>query len=169
VQVTILVAMDKNNAIGKNNTLPWRISEDLKRFKQRTSNGVIIMGRNTWDSLPFKPLPNRVNVVLSSQGRVKGTDYTASSLEDAIDFARTFDKEEIFIIGGSRVYKEALDKDFVDTIISTQLISYEVQQADAFFPIIDETKFLHKKATSLCYEKDYGEVLEIQYSKNRIL
>ena len=59
-------AQDTNNAIGRNGTLPWHFSEDLKNFKKLTMGHVIIMGRKTWDSLPFKPLPNRQNIVISS-------------------------------------------------------------------------------------------------------
>ena len=63
--INIIVAMTKDQGIGYNNKLPWYIPDDLKRFKKLTSNSVIVMGRKTWDSLPIKPLPNRINYVLS--------------------------------------------------------------------------------------------------------
>ena len=65
VPFSIILAMDSQNGIGKNNGLPWRIREDLRLFSQITRNNVVIMGRNTWDSLPKKPLPFRINVVIS--------------------------------------------------------------------------------------------------------
>ena len=67
MNIDMIWAQDKNGGIGKNGTLPWNISEDLQNFKKVTWGHPIIMGRKTWESLPFKPLPNRRNIVLSSQ------------------------------------------------------------------------------------------------------
>ncbi len=64
--ITLIVARDRNGAIGKDNTIPWHAPEDLKAFQRETLGGAIIMGRNTWDSLPVKPLKNRLNIVVSS-------------------------------------------------------------------------------------------------------
>ena len=66
--ISLVVARARNGAIGRENTIPWHAPEDLKFFQRETLGGVIIMGRNTWDSLPFKPLKNRVNLVVSSKG-----------------------------------------------------------------------------------------------------
>ena len=65
--VKIIVAVDKKGAIGKNNDLLYTIKEDLKNFKELTSGNIVVMGRNTWDSLPIKPLPNRTNIVLTKK------------------------------------------------------------------------------------------------------
>ena len=62
----IITAIDQNNGIGKNNSIPWNLPKDLKHFKDITENSFVIMGRNTWNSLPKKPLPNRINIIISS-------------------------------------------------------------------------------------------------------
>ena len=82
MEVHLIWAQDKNGGIGKNNMLPWHISEDLINFKKITSNHTIIMGRRTWESLPKKPLPNRRNIVLSSK-KIKNTE-TYSSINSCL-------------------------------------------------------------------------------------
>ena len=76
-------AQDTNNAIGRDGTLPWHFSQDLKNFKKLTTGYTIIMGRKTWDSLPFKPLPSRRNIVISSKNRDDVESYT--SIDQCID------------------------------------------------------------------------------------
>ena len=64
---SLIVCFDSNYGIGKNNTIPWKLSSDLKRFKELTLNNIVIMGKNTWTSLPKKPLQNRINIVISKE------------------------------------------------------------------------------------------------------
>ena len=100
---SILVAADQNNGIGKNNQLPWHISQDLKNFKQLTKGKTVIMGRKTWESLPVKPLPNRTNIVISTQKNYYAEGAIVfNSIEKTHLFCQQF--EEVFIIGGSQVY-----------------------------------------------------------------
>ena len=80
MRIQLIWAQDKNGGIGKNGKLPWHISEDLKNFKKITKNHPIIMGRVTWESLPFKPLPRRRNIILSSQA-IKGAEVY-NSIDD---------------------------------------------------------------------------------------
>lgn len=104
-----LLGLEEN---GKHH-LPWRIPEDMRHFTSTTMDHVVIMGRSTWESLPapFQPLPDRTNLVLSSN-----QDYQAdgaqvfTSLEDALAFARGVSEKPIFIMGGARVYEEALPR-----------------------------------------------------------
>jgi dihydrofolate reductase len=102
---SIIVAADENNGIGKNNQLPWHISEDLKNFKRLTTGKTILMGRKTWESLPIKPLPNRQNIVISSN-----PDYIATgaivckSIHQALEVCSQF--QEVFIIGGAEIYRQ---------------------------------------------------------------
>lgn len=111
-RISIVVAMGRNRAIGKGNTLLWHIPDDLKRFKALTLGHPVIMGRKTWESLPekFRPLPERTNIVVTRQaGYEAGGATVANSLEDArAAAARASGNEEIFIIGGAQLYAEAL-------------------------------------------------------------
>ena len=83
MNIELIWAQDEQGGIGKNGKLPWQISEDLKNFKKITSGFPVIMGRKTWNSLPFKPLPNRRNIVLSSS-MVKGVE-TYESIQNCIN------------------------------------------------------------------------------------
>jgi len=105
--VTLVLAMAENGVIGNKGGLPWRIPDDLRRFKQITLGKPCIMGRRTWESLPRKPLPGRTNIVVtrdrtfSAEGPV-----VVHSLEEAL--ARTHDAPEVAIIGGAELFKQAL-------------------------------------------------------------
>jgi dihydrofolate reductase len=105
----ILVAVSPEGIIGKNNSIPWHYSADLKRFKQLTTGNTVIMGRKTWESLSIKPLPNRRNIVI-----------TRSSIEE-IDCFRSIDdalqtcEGDVWFIGGAGIYEEAMKKaDLID-------------------------------------------------------
>ncbi|MFO1248329.1 MAG: dihydrofolate reductase [Alphaproteobacteria bacterium] len=104
-EIVLVVAIADNGVIGKDGGIPWHISEDLKRFKVLTMGHTIVMGRKTWDSLPRKPLPGRVNVVVTRQQdwRAEGA-VTASSLGQAT--AGT--SGTVMIIGGAEIYERAL-------------------------------------------------------------
>jgi len=99
--ISIIVAISKNYAIGKNNELLWHIPEDLKHFKELTTNKVVIMGQKTFESLPIKPLPNRINIVITDDRKFKYEGvYKSYSIESALKRAKKLSKkEEIFIIG----------------------------------------------------------------------
>jgi dihydrofolate reductase len=120
--IYLIVATDPNGVIGKDNTIPWHCSEDLKLFKKRTVGGSVIMGSNTWKSLPKKPLPDRKNYVLTRS--LTWFDDTrvvwCSSLTDAVKHASE-ETENVFIIGGEQIYKEALNQNVVDRIILSKL------------------------------------------------
>jgi dihydrofolate reductase len=105
--ISIIVAIAKNNAIGKNNDLLWHIPEDLKRFKQITSGHKIIMGKKTYLSLPFRPLKNRENIVITDcPDDVFEGCTVVFSVGEAI--SKCSEEEETFIIGGASVYKQFL-------------------------------------------------------------
>lgn len=123
---SIIVACDKNRAIGKDGDLPWRQSSDLQRFKQRTLGRPIVMGRKTWQSLPGA-LPGRRNIVISRNLR---DDVEVLSVEEVLEL----DEEEICIIGGGEIY--ALFLPYVN-IIEITIIDTEVEDADTWFPLSD--------------------------------
>lgn len=135
--ISIIVAVARNNAIGYGNQLLYWLPDDLKRFKALTTGHTIIMGRKTFESLPKGALPNRRNIILT-----RNPDFRAAgaevfrSLADAL--AQCQPEEEVFIIGGESVYKEAIglaSRLYVTTIEDTPT------QADAFFPEIDSAKW----------------------------
>ena len=130
--ISIIVAVASNNAIGKNNELLWHIPEDLKRFKKLTLGHCIIMGKNTWYSLPRRPLPGRTNIVLTDDPCecIEGC-ISAYSVEDAL--AKCEKGKEIFIIGGGSVYKQFFA--MADRLYITHV--YKDFDADTFFPEID--------------------------------
>lgn len=114
-RVAAIVAMDEGRIIGKNGALPWHLPEDLAHFKALTSGHVVVMGRKTWESLPpkFRPLPGRVNVVVSRTPRdleLPNGVYAAGSIGEALVTAdRVADVGRIvWIIGGAEIYKNAL-------------------------------------------------------------
>lgn len=139
---TILVAWDQNRLIGSNNGLPWKIKEDLKLFKERTHNHAIIMGKNTWDSLGRKALLNRVNVVVSTT-LLKSENlgcYVFDSLKEGIDLGRMLSqKDEVFIIGGSKIYESVLDAGLVNRMLVSIVRGNYI--GDVFFPKFDMSQW----------------------------
>lgn len=132
--ITIIAAIAKNNALGKNNDLIWHLPADLKRFKKITSGHHILMGRNTFESIG-KPLPNRTTIIITrNKNYFKDGCLIANSLEQAIELAK--EEEEIFIIGGAQIYKETMAKDLADQLDIT--LVHQEFEADAFFPEIDK-------------------------------
>lgn len=102
----VIVAVNENLVIGKDNKLPWHSSEDLKYFKRITTNNVVIMGRKTYESIG-KPLPNRVNIVISNTTNFTEV-ITVKSFEEALEIASLYNKE-VFVIGGASLYEKVLD------------------------------------------------------------
>lgn len=107
--ITLVVAAARNGVIGKDGAIPWRISDDLKRFKALTTGHPVVMGRKTWDSLPRKPLPGRTNIVVTRQAgwNVEGA-VTLHSPEAALAEARLLAHETVFVIGGADIYRAFL-------------------------------------------------------------
>ena len=129
MRINIIAAVAKNRAIGFKNKLIYWLPNDLKRFKALTTGNTIIMGRHTFESLPKGALPNRRNVVLSkTEKNFPGCDCY-SSLDEAIKSCSA--NEEIYIIGGSSVYQQAME--IADRLCLT-LIDDTPTEADAFFP-----------------------------------
>ena len=127
--ITLIVARDRNGAIGKDNTIPWHAPEDLKAFQRETLGGAIVMGRNTWDSLPFKPLKNRLNLVVSSNPRT--ADEVYASVTEAVEAAYAQGYRRVYGIGGAGIYREMMQ--IADRLLITE-VAIEVAGADTFFP-----------------------------------
>lgn len=160
--LSIIVAVGKNLEIGKSNQLLWHISNDLKNFKNLTLGHTVVMGENTWNSLPKKPLPNRKNLVLSHQtDKVLEGAIVFNNIDDLIDSVEH--EEKVFIIGGAMIYKQFID--IVDTIFITR-VDKEFD-ADTFFPEMPDdiwnltsgNNWLHDDESNLDYS------FEIYYRK----
>ena len=133
--INVIAAVARNRAIGNENKLLYWLPNDLKRFKALTTGHTIIMGRNTFDSLPKGALPNRRNVVLSRYVKeLPGCDVYAS-LDEAL--AHCAPDEDVYIIGGASVYEQCMDK--ADRLCLTE-IDDTPASADAFFPDYSEWK-----------------------------
>ena len=134
-ELTIIVAVGENNAIGKDNDLIWHLSNDLKRFKKLTNGHHIIMGRKTFESFP-KPLPNRTHIVITHQKNYNAPSdvIIVNNLEDAIDAALGDDQP--FIIGGGEIYKQAIS--IADKLEVTR-VHDTFENADTFFPEIEDS------------------------------
>lgn len=131
--ISIIAAVSRNRGIGKDNKLLYWLPNDLKRFKALTTGHTIIMGRNTFESLPKGALPNRRNVVLSrSHDSFEGCDSYAS-LDEALASCR--DDEEVFVIGGASVYAQAIKT--ADRLYLTEVDDAK-EDADCFFPDYSE-------------------------------
>lgn len=137
--ISIIVAIARNYAIGKDNQLLWHISDDLKRFKKLTEGHTIVMGKRTFESLPFRPLKNRRNIVITDiPGEMIPGCIMAYSIEDAL--SQMDESGENFIIGGGSVYRQFLplaDKLYL-TVIEKDF------EADTFFPEIDFSEWVEE-------------------------
>jgi len=133
MRISIIVAMDEKNAIGRDNQLLWHLPYDLKNFKEITSGHAIIMGRRTFESLPAGALPNRKNVVLTTvpEAFVENI-FACSSMDEAVSLCEK--EDEVFMIGGALVYKQSLP--MADTMYLTR-VHHTFPEANIFFPEID--------------------------------
>jgi len=139
MKIAIYVAIAENGVIGRDGGLPWRLSTDLKRFKSDTMGKPIVMGRKTWESFPRRPLPGRLNIVVTRDKayRAEGAEVVGS-LEDAITLATTrgrcmVDADEICIVGGAEIYRQALP--LADRLHVTHVLAKV--DGDTVFPEID--------------------------------
>jgi dihydrofolate reductase len=138
--ISLIVAMDEKGGIGKDNRLPWHLSDDLKRFKTLTMGHHIIMGRRTYESIG-KPLPGRTNIVITRNPNYKAEGcIVAHSLGEALDIARDRGEDEVFVTGGREIFARALET--ADRIYLT-CVHAEVP-ADVYFPDFDEDEWFER-------------------------
>ncbi|UYM13935.1 dihydrofolate reductase [Endozoicomonas euniceicola] len=142
MKIAMIAAVAENNAIGINNKMPWYLPGDLRYFKAVTMGKPIIMGRKTFDSLR-KPLPGRTNIVITRDADwyhegVKVVHSLGDALTLAEDIALINGNDEVMIIGGAQIYKQALDK--ADRLYLTRV--YQSFEGDAFFPEINDSDWI---------------------------
>ena len=160
-KITLIAAVDKNNAIGKDNKMAWHIPADFAFFKQYTMNKPIIMGRKTWVSLPKKPLPERRNIILSKQ-----VDFNEENAEvfHSIDevFSQLKSDKEIVIIGGGEIYRQFLP---YATDIRLTEVNVQIENADAFFPQFNKNQWQEISREKQVCEKSKIEFDFVHYVK----
>ncbi|WP_101340443.1 dihydrofolate reductase [Cereibacter azotoformans] len=135
--LTLVVARAKGGAIGKDGTIPWHAPEDLAFFQRETLGGALIMGRRTWESLPKRPLPRRLNIVVTSR-KLEG-EALFTSFDAAIPAARAAGHARIYSIGGARIFSAHLP--IADRLLVTE-VDLEVEGADTFFPEFDPSEWV---------------------------
>ncbi|MGB4400114.1 MAG: dihydrofolate reductase [Daejeonella sp.] len=139
---SLIVAVDENNGIGKDNKLPWHLPADLKHFKNLTTGHPIIMGRKTFESIG-KALPNRLNIVVSRQSSYTAEGATVvSSLEEAMGLCD--ESEEAFIIGGAQIFEHSFS--YADILYLT--VIHHQFDADTFFPKVDKETWKEVESTT---------------------
>jgi dihydrofolate reductase len=127
--ITLVLAMAENGVIGKDGAIPWRIGEDMKRFKALTLGKPVVMGRKTWDSLPKKPLPGRKNIVVTRDTGWSAPGAVSETLLDvALDIAAK-ESDETMVIGGAEIYRALLPR--ADRIELTEV--HQAFGGDAWF------------------------------------
>ena len=150
--LSIIVAMAENRAIGKDNDLLWHLSSDLKRFKKLTTGHPVVMGRRTWESLPKRPLPGRRNMVFTQNPDFKAEGAEVVHSVNGL-FAELKDcDDEVFIMGGAAIYKLLLP--FTNRLYVTRI--YREFDGDVFFPIIDMSEFTLVKLSDPMFDEESG-------------
>lgn len=142
-KLALIWAQSVNGVIGNENTLPWHLPEDLKHFSEITSGSTVVMGKNTWVSLPekFRPLPNRQNFILSRSGFEADGATSFATIEEALEAAHT---EWVWVIGGGQVYEQTIDR--ADRLEVT-FVNYPDIIGDTYAPPIPE-KFIPLKQST---------------------
>lgn len=160
--IAAIVAVDSNFGIGFNGELLERIPDDLKRFKQLTDDTTVIMGRKTWDSLPKKPLPNRFNIIVTSQEcEDNDIDIKHSTMEEVKSFLELDLGIPVFIIGGGMIYRELLP--YCQEVYLTRILKSH-DNVDTYFPNLDEMDEWEQDECSETY--DYNGI-NYQYQHYR--
>ena len=153
-----IVAVDRNGAIGKGGKLPWHYSADMKFFKETTTGNTVVMGHHTWLTLK-KPLPNRLNIVLSRKAEIPPQESVVvlRDVESVLSMAKDL-KPDLFVIGGAQVYSAFLP--YIEKWIVTE-VPLSVEGADTFMPYnylegfeLIESKQLDDELNVSFYERD---------------
>ena len=176
--ISIISAMSSNGTIGKDNKLPWRLPSDLKRFKAITTNGVVLMGRKTFESIGSKPLPNRYNIVITKSkeiadvyGAGRPSLMVVNSLDAALVLGRSLSElagvnKEIFVIGGESLYRDCLP--LADKMYLTEI--HATIEGDIHFPSFNKEEWVLVSQEVILEEKGFldsvTEEVNISYNFN---
>lgn len=138
--ISIIVAVDENNVIGKDNALIWHLPADMKFFKEKTTGHSVITGRKNYESIPekFRPLPNRTNIIITRQKNYHAPGaIIVGSIDEAIEKAKQTGDEEIFIIGGAEIFQQSMH--LTDKLYLTKI--YHSFEGDVYFPMINSNEW----------------------------
>ena len=163
--LSLLLAADENNVIGKDNQLPWRLPNDLKYFKNLTWGMPVLMGRKTFESLG-KPLPGRKNIIITRNQNWKNEAVTVvHSTKEAINVAQESDVKEIFIIGGAEIFNSVFAE--ADRIYLTRI--HHRFEGDAYFPELntDEWHLVSQKYCAVDEKNAYPHTFQVWERKGR--
>lgn len=159
----LIVAIADNNAIGRGNALLWHISEDLKFFRRQTIGCPVIMGRKTFESIG-RPLPHRINIVISRRDVAPDGVALVHSLGEAFEIAEATNLERCFVMGGGQIYAQALD--LVDKLVVTHVHTV-IENADTFFPEIDPSVWKVEERSDLQHDEETGYDFEfVTYARH---
>ena len=150
---SLIVAMDSNRGIGKNNDLMWHLPAEMRFFTSTTKEQIVVMGRKNYDSIPekYRPLPNRENVVLSRNANFNAGDCKVfTSLNECVAHFNSETERKLFVIGGGQIYNEALAHEGLNEMFITYID--HAYEPDTFFPEFDESDW--NKEEVLRYEAD---------------
>ncbi len=159
-KIKIIAAVSLDEYIGKDGQIPWEIPSDLARFKKLTEYGTVIMGRKTWDSLPFRPLKNRRNIVLSVAGKGLYGVERYQSFEDSIHACSK--EKEVLVIGGESVYDEALK--IADEVFLTEIVART--GGDAKFNMTFLKKNFRPKESTVIFEENGWQYVYSRWERN---
>jgi dihydrofolate reductase len=151
----IIVAVANNNVIGNNNQIPWYIKQDLRHFQELTTGSTVIMGRNTWDSLPVKPLKNRINIVITSKTNTSISINKVQTYKSITEALKNIKTDKVYFIGGAGIYKEALqiankielteiDHDFDGTVFFPEYKKWREIKSSPLYTSDDGIKYRFK-------------------------
>ena len=162
MKIYMISARSANNVIGKDNAIPWNLPKDLQFFQKTTRGHAVLMGLNTWNSLPKRPLPGRKNFILCPEGTVLDNIQTVNGhyelIHDIDSFLERTDIEDVFIIGGASLYQMFIDK--VDVLYLT-IIDKDFD-GDTYFPLFDPALFDHEVLETL-----HDDKLDCDYTFNK--
>ena len=136
--ISIIVAISKNQVIGKNNQLIWHLPKDMKFFMDTTMDTVVIMGRKNYESIPkkYRPLKNRKNIIITRNKSYIAEGCTVvNSIDESLKVLNNIENSEVFVIGGGEIYKKFLDKGLIDRMYITHIDEYF--DGDTFFPDVN--------------------------------
>lgn len=137
MDISMIVALDKNNGIGRDNNLLTHIPEDLKYFKRITNGNVVVMGYNTYMSLPVRPLSNRINIVITRKDIKLDGAIVVNNIDDLLKHLEIYEDKEIFISGGASIYEQLMP--YSNKLFITHI--FDEFSADTFFPEIKKEEW----------------------------
>lgn len=165
MKIKLIIALDKNGVMGKDNSLPWKLRDDLKHFKKETNNHPLIMGSNTFNSLPGI-LPNREHIVLSTTLYGDENKSVFTSMKEAIDYLKESNYECAYVIGGANVIKQFAFSNMFDELIITH-VECEVD-GDTFIDLDKDLK-IHKWSIYESINHKADEVNEYDFMINKYI